>query len=102
MELQKFIQKKYIRFLNSSKVLKFFFYYHKLFNNKGMKDIGFDFRKKKNRLFIVQYIIQKKNYKSYLEIGCFDDELFNHIKCCLLYTSPSPRDRTRSRMPSSA
>ena len=25
-----------------------------------------------------------------------------HIMCCLLYTSPSPRDRTRSRMPSSA
>eukprot|EP00656_Telonema_subtile_P042212 TRINITY_DN47709_c0_g1_i1.p1 TRINITY_DN47709_c0_g1~~TRINITY_DN47709_c0_g1_i1.p1 ORF type:complete len:218 (+),score=28.75 TRINITY_DN47709_c0_g1_i1:74-727(+) len=25
-----------------------------------------------------------------------------HIWCCLLYTSPSPRDRTRSRMPSSA
>ena len=24
------------------------------------------------------------------------------IKRCLLYTSPSPRDRTRSRMPSSA
>ena len=23
-------------------------------------------------------------------------------RCCLLYTSPSPRDRTRSRMPSSA
>ena len=26
----------------------------------------------------------------------------NDIKSCLLYTSPSPRDRTRSRMPSSA
>ena len=26
----------------------------------------------------------------------------NYPKCCLLYTSPSPRDRTRSRMPSSA
>ena len=27
----------------------------------------------------------------------------NHMfKDCLLYTSPSPRDRTRSRMPSSA
>jgi len=26
----------------------------------------------------------------------------NHIITCLLYTSPSPRDRTRSRMPSSA
>ena len=25
-----------------------------------------------------------------------------HIIDCLLYTSPSPRDRTRSRMPSSA
>ena len=25
-----------------------------------------------------------------------------HLKRCLLYTSPSPRDRTRSRMPSSA
>ena len=24
------------------------------------------------------------------------------MKSCLLYTSPSPRDRTRSRMPSSA
>ena len=24
------------------------------------------------------------------------------MKACLLYTSPSPRDRTRSRMPSSA
>ena len=24
------------------------------------------------------------------------------VKACLLYTSPSPRDRTRSRMPSSA
>src|SRR5665811_515442 len=25
-----------------------------------------------------------------------------HLHPCLLYTSPSPRDRTRSRMPSSA
>ena len=27
------------------------------------------------------------------------DDIFN---CCLLYTSPSPRDRQKSRMPSSA
>ena len=27
---------------------------------------------------------------------------FTHPYFCLLYTSPSPRDRTRSRMPSSA
>ena len=29
-------------------------------------------------------------------------QIFNYGNCCLLYTSPSPRDRTRSRMPSSA
>ena len=28
--------------------------------------------------------------------------LTDHPNTCLLYTSPSPRDRTRSRMPSSA
>ena len=28
--------------------------------------------------------------------------LFKRFSVCLLYTSPSPRDRTRSRMPSSA
>ena len=28
--------------------------------------------------------------------------LEEHDRNCLLYTSPSPRDRTRSRMPSSA
>ena len=27
---------------------------------------------------------------------------FRKLNACLLYTSPSPRDRTRSRMPSSA
>ena len=30
------------------------------------------------------------------------DNLELKLKNCLLYTSPSPRDRTRSRMPSSA
>ena len=29
-------------------------------------------------------------------------KIFGAIESCLLYTSPSPRDRTRSRMPSSA
>ena len=29
-------------------------------------------------------------------------DLIGFCKGCLLYTSPSPRDRTRSRMPSSA
>ena len=30
------------------------------------------------------------------------DFRFERAKCCLLYTSPSPRDATLSRMPSSA
>ena len=30
------------------------------------------------------------------------NSIFHYLKGCLLYTSPSPRDRTRSRMPSSA
>ena len=30
------------------------------------------------------------------------DDVFKEDPTCLLYTSPSPRDRTRSRMPSSA
>ena len=29
-------------------------------------------------------------------------EIYRPLEACLLYTSPSPRDRTRSRMPSSA
>ena len=33
--------------------------------------------------------------------GSFD-KLWGYANVCLLYTSPSPRDRTRSRMPSSA
>ena len=32
----------------------------------------------------------------------WDDETPLTYNPCLLYTSPSPRDRTRSRMPSSA
>ena len=32
----------------------------------------------------------------------FEGVKYNLIDACLLYTSPSPRDRTRSRMPSSA
>ena len=31
-----------------------------------------------------------------------DEEVEEQPEDCLLYTSPSPRDRTRSRMPSSA
>jgi len=34
--------------------------------------------------------------------GYGDQEMGRRVRACLLYTSPSPRYRTRSRMPSSA
>ena len=37
--------------------------------------------------------MQKKNFAKALGVP---------VKCCLLYTSPSPRDLSTSRMPSSA
>ena len=36
------------------------------------------------------------------ELGQLSEAKHAAISDCLLYTSPSPRDRTRSRMPSSA
>ena len=75
------INEKLWRLKNSSKVLKLFYYYHYFLKDKKLGDIGFDFTKKKSRKEIVQEIIKKKNYKKYLEIGCFDDELFNYVNC---------------------
>ena len=36
------------------------------------------------------------------ELGISKDDIGNKISVCLLYTSPSPRDKRQSRMPSSA
>ena len=41
-----------------------------------------------------------KGFPSEYGLLKIDDEIITYT--CLLYTSPSPRDRTRSRMPSSA
>ena len=44
-------------------------------------------------VILVIYIITSENWNT---------QSNTHHRDCLLYTSPSPRDRTRSRMPSSA
>ena len=44
----------------------------------------------------------KKNVKSHTLRHTFAMVMLNKYKICLLYTSPSPRDRQKSRMPSSA
>jgi hypothetical protein len=43
-----------------------------------------------------------RRYVAKRDAGKPVDEPVARPKLCLLYTSPSPRDRTRSRMPSSA
>ena len=53
------------------------------------------------RGFKEKEIIQVGNWISDI-INNFDDKELQNAISCLLYTSPSPRDRTRSRMPSSA
>ena len=40
--------------------------------------------------------------KEFQRVSVFMNVFNCHVNSCLLYTSPSPRDRTRSRMPSSA
>ena len=79
--LVKYLNIKIIRLRNSSKILKLLYFYHYLFHDKKLGNLGFDFTSKKTRFEIVQNIIKKKNYKNYLEIGCFDDELFNYVNC---------------------
>ena len=44
----------------------------------------------------VAHLLSQKGYV----VDIFEKE--SRLGGCLLYTSPSPRDRTRSRMPSSA
>ena len=44
----------------------------------------------------------KRNVYMDIEIAYLDVNWIYQYKFCLLYTSPSPRDRQKSRMPSSA
>ncbi len=61
--------------------LKLNYLFQKLFGEKDLGNIGFNFDNKPSRKDIIQEIIDIKKYKSYLEIGCDNDELFNFIKC---------------------
>ena len=76
-----FIKKKYYRLLGSKNVLKFFYIYHKFFGEKYIGKINFNFKNKKNRIQIIQTLINKKKYNHYLEIGTYKDEVFSQIKC---------------------
>ena len=52
-----------------------------------------------------EFIVQNKNKvedRRDPQLIAFYESVFGKIKDCLLYTSPSPRDKRQSRMPSSA
>jgi len=76
-----FIKKKYFRFFESKNILKINFIIQKYFKEKDIGTLDLDFSDKPSRAEIIQSIINEKNYKNYLEIGCFKNELFNAIQC---------------------
>jgi len=53
--------------------------YHLFFGEKFFKKINFKFDNR-NRLDLIKYAIKKNDYKTYLEIGCHLNEIFNEIK----------------------
>ena len=58
---------------------KFNRWYHYIFGEKFYKRLDFEWHKYPSRHEIIQETINRKNYKSYLEIGCDQDELFSKI-----------------------
>lgn len=76
-----YLNKKIQRLLISRNFKKIYYLYHFLNGGFKSKKINISFSGKKNRIEIVQKIIDLKNYNSYLEIGTFKNELFDSVKC---------------------
>ena len=81
MTIYNYLKKKLIRLQGSKNVLKYNYLIEKYFKDKKIGNVGLDFTSKPKRQFIVQKIIDIKNFNSYLEIGTFKDELFSQIRC---------------------
>ena len=54
-----------------------------------------------NQCSSITSFVEDKEFDALCDKKLFVEKIYRH-NLCLLYTSPSPRDRTRSRMPSSA
>lgn len=61
--------------------MKLFYFFHFLNGGFKSKKLNISFHNKKSRIEIVKNIIKLKQYKSYLEIGTFKDDLFSNIVC---------------------
>jgi hypothetical protein len=79
--MKNFLHKKYQRLLSSINVMRFFYLIHYLTGGFYSKKTDISFEGKKKRSEIVKNILKYKNYKSYLEIGTFRDDLFNEVEC---------------------
>ena len=77
--------------------------YFATFDNTAASDGIFkNFKKPKFPYLIGDAYNSKPNKFNFLRSSSQEYYDLEKSNCCLLYTSPSPRDRTRSRMPSSA
>ena len=66
----------------------------------GMQNLMWGLSRELSKNFMIKVFADHiESHKEFDEQASFSIE---RIGGCLLYTSPSPRDRTRSRMPSSA
>ncbi len=79
--MKNLIAKKINRLLTSKNSMKIFHFFHYLLGGFNSKKIEVSFEDKKSRLEIIQNIINRKKYQSYLEIGTFKDELFGSVNC---------------------
>ena len=81
LNVKKIVDKKIERLKNSKNIYKLVFFLHKIFGEKDMGEIGFNFDDKPTKNQIIQETIIRKKFENYLEIGCFKNELFDFIKC---------------------
>ena len=79
--IKKYFNKKLQRLFISKNFMKILYFFHYIIGGRNAKDINISFDNRKKRSEIVQKIIDLKNYKSYLEIGTFKDDLFKYVKC---------------------
>ena len=63
-----------------SEIFKLYRLYHYIFGEKFYKKLDFEWDKCPSRDQIIQETIDRKEYKSYLEIGCDQNQVFSKIK----------------------
>lgn len=68
-----------MKFLEKKKY-KINYLFNKIFKEKFSKRLNYNWDNKSKRYNIINNIIKKKIFTSYLEIGCFKDENFNQIE----------------------